>query len=119
VCIDNAGSGGTASSGDAAHALGVRQAPGQYSGAGGQAQGGSVSGNSGLLDLIRLFSDNAGNGGQANSGAAGLGARDSSYSGVGGQAGGGSVADSPGVVNLWSGNAGDGGFANSGASGAH
>jgi hypothetical protein len=50
-------------------------ADGAYSGAGGQAQGGSVSStNKGLLDdLVNIGSNNAGNGGSANSGQAGTG----------------------------------------------
>jgi hypothetical protein len=102
-----------------------------YSGAGGQAQGGSVSGASGLINLFsstssfavatnnhtdNSISDNAGNGGAASAGNALLGSsvRRDTYSGTGGQSGGGSVKNLSGLVNVFSGNAGHGGVATGG-----
>ncbi|KAF8480975.1 hypothetical protein DFH94DRAFT_828471 [Russula ochroleuca] len=110
-----------------------------YSGKGGDASGGSVKGEHGL---INIGSGNGGHGGDASSGFAyanGSGAK--AYSGAGGKATGGDIDrralnvraskasylrfspqgkygrehhDSDGLVNVWSGNGGDGGNAQSG-----
>ncbi|KII93425.1 hypothetical protein PLICRDRAFT_673196 [Plicaturopsis crispa FD-325 SS-3] len=124
-----------------------------YTGAGGKAPGGSVVGSSGGFGsertsglgstggLVDLFSDNAGQGGDASSGPAGTGRRikfkgykaissgggsgggggggsgSNAYTGVGGSAPGGSVdGKTGGLVELFSGNAGQGGEAGSGPS---
>ncbi|EKM83421.1 hypothetical protein AGABI1DRAFT_123753 [Agaricus bisporus var. burnettii JB137-S8] len=108
-----------------------------YSGAGGNAPGGSVQapGPSGPLDILRggllnIGSNNAGNAGNASSGPATAGgilssgrSTDSvnsggSYSGQGGQAPGGNVNVTPGLVNIDSNDAGDGGPATSSSSGS-
>lgn len=97
-----------------------------YSGAGGLASGGSVTGTNGLVNIFSslflvfyLFflltnndlPDNAGKGGSAVSGAAGGFAQTTSgaakkvgdsYSGAGGQAPGGSVTNAGGLVNIFS-----------------
>ncbi|KIJ68731.1 hypothetical protein HYDPIDRAFT_24984 [Hydnomerulius pinastri MD-312] len=117
-----------------------------FSGAGGQASGGSVDATPGnctgttcpwgavlpVLEILKVDSENGGNGGGATSGAAlgsaalgpisgahatGKAPMGNSYSGVGGQAMGGSTNDStPAMIELESDNAGTGGDAPSGSS---
>ncbi|KJA25971.1 hypothetical protein HYPSUDRAFT_75617 [Hypholoma sublateritium FD-334 SS-4] len=106
-----------------------------YSGAGGHASGGGVSSGSstsagplGGLELLDVFSHNAGAGGKANSGPAFAGKvnttntddkQGNAYSGAGGTADGGSVSGGvPALVSLFSGNAGKGGSASSGIAAA-
>lgn len=103
VWSGNGGDGGDASSGDA-HAYGQRASA--YSGPGGHAAGGSVSG--GHHDKVWKRDD----GGVRNKGAA-------AYTGPGGNASGGSVFGHGGLIDLFSGNGGDGGDASSGSAHAN
>jgi len=114
-----------------------------YTGAAGQAPGGSIAdgtpndnglynGLLGLPPILNLGSQNAGMGGDASSGSAVVNRRSershgpekfpqtdngSSFTGVGGDAKGGEFQGEPGIINLFSTNAGDAGTANSGSSG--
>ncbi|KAF4572688.1 hypothetical protein EYR36_007198 [Pleurotus pulmonarius] len=110
-----------------------------FSGAGGKSQGGNVeshpsgerfqhAGLMGLMGggLLAMNANNAGNGGQANSGLSGAGPSangvdghgvKNSYTGVGGDATGGSVNNTtPALIELGSNNAGNGGGSQSGDS---
>ncbi|KAL0950873.1 hypothetical protein HGRIS_007632 [Hohenbuehelia grisea] len=111
---------------------GTLAAPTSNTGVGGQANGGSVTSNRvgntnercgglGTLGLLNMGSNNAGNGGWAQSGdSSSIGQRSDAFTGNGGQANGGNVerpdCDAAGLINLWSFNAGDGANAASGSS---
>ncbi|KAJ3560970.1 hypothetical protein NP233_g10490 [Leucocoprinus birnbaumii] len=155
-------------SGGSIPALSATDSGNSYSGAGGTALGGSVRGNenTGLLGLLGgdgsllnigssahilrrvvpygadSYPENAGTGGDADSGASkssigggrgggkhgwshsgshGHGSSSlvnsvNSYSGAGGNANGGDIESPGGLINLWSENGGDGGSASSGSS---
>jgi len=93
-----------------------------YSGAGGNAPGGSskCNGDGEFGSLLNVRSCNGGLGGDAYSGSAAAGSSNGqTYSGAGGNAPGGSAScNTPEAINIASCNGGNGGDASSGTSGA-